>query len=106
MTEKLDKTDEEGGYFQEFATFQDVPAEYNKRRCLKDTMFSSFYDPETVLSQLPKCLRVLPHDQNTSGFFITIIRKTKDFDHNVTDLEGAEAVVLPPTLVAPKEEHK
>ena len=62
MTEKLEKTDEEGGYFQEFATFQDVPAEYNKRRCLKDTMFSSFYDPETVLSQLPKCLRVLPHD--------------------------------------------
>jgi len=23
---------------------------------------------------------VFPHDQNTSGFFITIIKKTKDFD--------------------------
>jgi len=32
------------------------------------------------LKELPKCLRVLPHDQNTSGFFITIIRKVKDFD--------------------------
>jgi hypothetical protein len=79
MTERFEQPSEGDDYFLEFDKFEDIPADYHKRRCLKDTMFANFYDPETVLSQLTKCLKVLPHDQNTSGFFITIIRKIKEF---------------------------
>ena len=42
-------------------------------------MFANHYT-EDILKELTKCLRVFPHDQNTSGFFITIIRKIKEFD--------------------------
>jgi 16S rRNA C967 or C1407 C5-methylase (RsmB/RsmF family) len=67
--------------FQEFIRFEDVTPEYIKKRCIKDTMFPAFYDLE-LRKELSKCLRVFPHDQNTSGFFITIITKIKDFDYN------------------------
>ena len=83
MTEKLEPANETD-YFQEFEKYEDIPAEYNKRRCLKETMFANFYEEE-IRQELTKCLRVLPHDQNTSGFFITIIRKIRDFDNNVLD---------------------
>jgi len=43
-------------------------------------MFASNYD-ESVLNELSKCLRVMPHHQNTSGFFITIIQKVEEFDN-------------------------
>lgn len=78
LTEKLNPK-EEGDYFEEFGRIEDVGEDYHKLRCLKETMFPGFYSQE-VLEQLPRCLRVMPHDQNTSGFFITIIRKTKSFD--------------------------
>lgn len=41
-------------------------------------MYSNSY-PAEILAELSKCLRVMPHDQNTSGFFITIFRKLKEF---------------------------
>ena len=37
-------------------------------------MFVNNYEPE-ILDQLKDCLRVMPHHQNTSGFFITVIEK-------------------------------
>lgn len=43
-------------------------------------MFSSHYD-ENIKKELSKCLRVMPHFQNTSGFFITIIEKVKEFEN-------------------------
>lgn len=49
-------------------------------KIIRETMFASNYD-ESVLSQLTKCLRVMPHHQNTSGFFITIIQKVEEFDN-------------------------
>lgn len=49
-------------------------------RIVRGTMFASHYD-QSVLNQLDKCLRVMPHHQNTSGFFITIIQKVKEFDN-------------------------
>lgn len=50
-----------------------------KNNIVKETMFVSHYSDE-ILSQMPKCLRVMPHHQNTSGFFITIIEKIAEFD--------------------------
>ena len=90
MTEKLEDQSEASEFFEEFETFEQVPAEYIKRRCIKETMFSSFYDEELIKKELTKCLRVFPHDQNTSGFFITIISKTKDFDNNLVIEESQD----------------
>lgn len=44
---------------------------------VQETMFSSYY-PDEIRSQLSKCVRVLPHRQNTSGFFIAIIEKLRE----------------------------
>ena len=98
LTEKL-KPQGEADYFQEFNSFEDVPADYHKLRCLKETMFQSHYSLE-ILAQLPRCLRVLPHDQNTSGFFITIIRKVKDFDNPAEEQKQVptEEATAPTTL--------
>ena len=42
-------------------------------------MFDSHYS-EDIKKELSKCLRVMPHHQNTSGFFITVIEKVADID--------------------------
>ena len=85
MTER----NEEAPYFMELDKYESVPEEYRKRT-LKESMFPGYYD-QHILDQLSDCLRVFPHDQNTSGFFITIIRKTKDFDANTANTELEEA---------------
>ena len=51
-------------------------------KIIRETMFASNYD-HSILNELTKCLRVLPHHQNTSGFFITIIQKVEEFDNIV-----------------------
>lgn len=69
-------------------------------------MFASHYD-ESIRNELTKCLRVFPHDQNTSGFFITIITKIKDFDYNGgdgTDVPVQQVLVSIPQ--EPREEEK
>jgi len=70
---------EEGGstesFFDSFDSFDKVPNDikFNKTSLvIKESMFCDSYSPE-IKTQLTKCLRVLPHHQNTSGFFITII---------------------------------
>lgn len=64
MTEKVDPTPEDTeqkNFFEVFETFDQIPQTYHRVRCLKDTMFANNYD-ESIISKLPKCLRVLPHD--------------------------------------------
>ena len=71
-------------YFNTFEHFTEVPDELVKQgthmKIIRETMFASNYD-ESILNELSKCLRVLPHHQNTSGFFITIIQKVEEFDN-------------------------
>lgn len=45
-------------YFNSFDKLEDVPD--NQRSQVKETMFCSHYD-ESILAEMPKCLRVLPH---------------------------------------------
>lgn len=45
-------------YFNEYPDIMSVPE--SQRGQLRETMFCSHYNEE-ILSQLPKCLRVLPH---------------------------------------------
>jgi hypothetical protein len=43
MTEKIEKSSDDD-YFVEFTNFSEIPIEYNRKRCIKETMFPSFYD--------------------------------------------------------------
>ena len=57
-------------WFVEYAKYEDVPASQHSQ--IKESMFTGFYSQE-ILNELTKCVRVMPHHQNTSGFFITVI---------------------------------
>ena len=62
-------------------------------------MFMNQYDQD-ILNELPKCLRVMPHIQNTSGFFITVFEKIAELDGDEPDLETEDNTqVKPPTIV-------
>lgn len=58
--------------FDTYSDFSQVPEDRKIR--IKETMFMP---PPHILSELKleRCLRVFPHDQNTSGFFICAIRR-------------------------------
>ena len=81
--EKIDAAEEKDSYFIKFDNFSDVPESFIKQghanQLIRETMFTNFYDDE-ILQQLKDCRRVMPHHQNTSGFFITILQKTAPFD--------------------------
>ena len=68
------KNDE--SFFNEYQKFSEVPLEAvkagTKMNIIRETMFTEHY-PQEILNELKKCIRVMPHHQNTSGFFITII---------------------------------
>ncbi|KAH0473612.1 MAG: hypothetical protein KVP17_004788 [Porospora cf. gigantea B] len=70
----------------------DVPPELLKR--VKPTMFS----PEIQMQQLERCQRYCPHDNNTGGFFVAVLRKASECGWlNPKSLE--EDVVTEPTVV-------
>lgn len=78
-TAKKENTEgQDESYFNEYEKFEDVPEElirYESKslnKIIRESMFATHYSQE-VRSELSKCLRVMPHHQNTSGFFITII---------------------------------
>ena len=50
--------DPELSYMDSYTKFEDVPL--NMRAPVRETMFYQHYD-ESVLAELPKCLRVMPH---------------------------------------------
>lgn len=59
---------------EEYATFDEVPKNF-KRKYVKETVFAP--KPEEVAQyNLDRCVRILPHFQNTGGFFVTVFRKT------------------------------
>ena len=66
-----------GSHFVEYLSYGDVPEHY--QTIIKETMFVGHYSQE-ILDELPKCVRVMPHHQNTSGFFITVIEKIAECD--------------------------
>lgn len=79
-----------GSYFHRYQNYTDVPEDQkfkngNHHQCIRETMFCNNYD-ESILQELPKCLRVMPHHQNTSGFFITVFEKLEECD-NINKIE-------------------
>jgi len=49
-------------------------------------MFQNEYD-EDILAELPKSLRLMPHYQNTGGFFIAVIEKIAECDGAEPDIQ-------------------
>lgn len=66
------KEKEGESWFKEYHSWKEVPDKYSTQ--IKETMFVNHYESD-ILQELPKCVRVMPHHQNTSGFFITVIEK-------------------------------
>lgn len=66
-----------GSWFVEYHSYSEVPEHY--QTIIKESMFVNNYSQE-ILDELPKCVRVMPHHQNTSGFFITVIEKIAECD--------------------------
>ncbi|KAH0476701.1 MAG: uncharacterized protein KVP18_003793 [Porospora cf. gigantea A] len=72
--------------------YSDVPPELLKK--VKPTMFA----PKVQMQQLERCQRYCPHDNNTGGFFVAVLRKVKDcawlnpksLEDVVTELRAAE----------------
>ena len=62
--EEIEKDPSKGSFFDEYKKFEDVPEHLlklgNHSKLIKETMFTSHYD-ESILSELKKCLRVMPH---------------------------------------------
>ncbi|XP_006816117.1 RNA cytosine-C(5)-methyltransferase NSUN2-like, partial [Saccoglossus kowalevskii] len=57
---------------KEFLSFEDVP-DRNKKR-LRETMFA----PKDIDSlHINRCMRLLPHHQDSGGFFIAVLQKVK-----------------------------
>lgn len=82
-------------YFTEYQAFAEVPE--NQRAQVRETMFCGHYDP-SILAELPKCLRVMPHHQNTSGFFITVIEKVEEMDGQSPDIETEDKTAVKPPI--------
>lgn len=66
-----------GSWFSEYKDYSEVPEKF--QTLIKETMFENHYSAD-ILSELTKCVRVMPHHQNTSGFFITVIEKIAECD--------------------------
>lgn len=83
--------------FNHYETYSSVTDEDRKgKQILLESMFPETYDI-SIRDQLKKCLRVMAHHQNTSGFFITIIEKVAEFDDVV--LKDPETTVLDKSLI-------
>ncbi|XP_068154387.1 tRNA (cytosine(34)-C(5))-methyltransferase [Drosophila tropicalis] len=69
---------------QVFSTFDEVPE--NLHTIIRPAMFPLPSDELTKLG-LQKCLRVLPHLQDTGGFFVAIIEKRRQLSFEKNDLQ-------------------
>jgi hypothetical protein len=68
--------------FVEYATYADVEPEWRRRiraSCFPPT------EAEAKEFHLHKCLRCLPHDMDTGGFFVALLRKVKPLGKDATE---------------------
>ncbi len=71
-----------------YETVDDVAPEF--RNLIRPHMFP----PEESVARelnLDRCIRILPHHQNTGGFFIAVIRKKASASAQATNAEGENA---------------
>lgn len=83
-----------------FASYDQVPT--NLQHKLKKSLFPPTAE-EAAYMQLHKCLRCVPQDEDTGGFFVATLRK-KQNPHKKTSQESAEATAEVPAVE--KEERE
>jgi tRNA (cytosine34-C5)-methyltransferase len=54
-------------------------AEVKENHRIKESMFPPS-EEEAARMNLQYSMRILPHDQNSGGFFVALLRKTEDFE--------------------------
>lgn len=62
---------------EEFLTYDDVPI--NRRNIFVSSMFMP-NEAETKEMNLHRSFRILPHTQNSGGFYVAVLKKTGEFD--------------------------
>ncbi|XP_061249880.1 RNA cytosine C(5)-methyltransferase NSUN2 isoform X2 [Bos javanicus] len=88
---------------QWFTSWDDVP--HNRHTQIRPTMFPP-KDPEKLQAMhLERCLRILPHHQNTGGFFVAVLVKKASMPWNKRPpkLQGELAEPRAPVLPSPVE---
>ncbi|XP_053670235.1 tRNA (cytosine(34)-C(5))-methyltransferase isoform X2 [Anopheles nili] len=74
-----------------YKTFDDVPE--SQRTVLRPGMFPPSKDDAISKFHLDRCLRILPHQQNTGGFFVALLQKKKTLPWE-EDIQETESTVV------------
>ncbi|XP_058825989.1 tRNA (cytosine(34)-C(5))-methyltransferase [Topomyia yanbarensis] len=86
-----------------FKSYEEVPEIY--RSTLRPYMFPPTPD-EVEKFNLTRCIRVLPHQQNTGGFFIALLEKKKKLPWESDQQITAEAPVEPSSVQSAEQPPK
>lgn len=70
-----------------YCSHDDVPEEL--RLVLRESLFCPSVEEASQMN-LERCIRVLPHQQDSGGFFIALLEKTSDFTNPDTEFENIE----------------
>jgi len=63
-------------WFDSYEKYETWKAGYKKSMCkIRESSFPPSAE-EAASMNLERCMRIMPHDQNTSGFFICVLKKT------------------------------
>ena len=78
-----------------YESFEDIPPQF--RNLMKSYMFPPDLNVAKELN-LERCIRVMPHHQDTGGFFIAVIRKVlKESDKQLESSESKMKSKAPPS---------
>eukprot|EP00826_Nyctotherus_ovalis_P049280 TRINITY_DN5937_c0_g1_i9.p1 TRINITY_DN5937_c0_g1~~TRINITY_DN5937_c0_g1_i9.p1 ORF type:complete len:720 (-),score=207.82 TRINITY_DN5937_c0_g1_i9:108-2267(-) len=73
--------------FVEYKTFEEVPKSLHGK--IRESMFCED-GKEMERLNVERCIRVLPHDQNTNGFFMAIFKKHDELSESKKPVEAPE----------------
>ncbi|XP_068252111.1 RNA cytosine C(5)-methyltransferase NSUN2 isoform X2 [Nyctibius grandis] len=111
----------DGQWFEEW---KDVPS--NRQTQIRPTMFPVKDEDKLKAMNLERCLRILPHHQNTGGFFVAVLikkspmpwnkrqpkvhqklpQRTGDTEVTAANSDGSESITEEPTLAENEESKK
>ncbi|XP_036702188.1 RNA cytosine C(5)-methyltransferase NSUN2 isoform X1 [Balaenoptera musculus] len=88
---------------QWFATWDDVP--HSRHTQIRPTMFPPKDPEKSQAMHLERCLRILPHHQNTGGFFVAVLVKKSSMPWNKRPpkLQGESAEPRGPVQPGPAD---